>query len=202
MQSTIQVETDRLAAVRRLQLITIGWMLIEVLVSIGVAVRAHSIALLAFGGDSAIELLSAFVVFIRFSDTRLSERTAARLTALLLYSLAVLIACASALSLMKVLTPPKPTFVGMALLVAAATIMPLLARRKRMVSHQMRSASLAADAAQSSICAWLAWIGLAGLLLNAAFGLSWADPLAALAICPLVLKEARDAWNQKACQCC
>jgi len=71
-----------------------------------------------------------------------------------------------------------------------------------MLSHQMRSASLAADAAQSSICAWLAWIGLAGLLLNAVLGLSWADPLAALAICPLVLKEARDAWNQKACQCC
>lgn len=202
MHSAAQVEPDRLASVRHVQLITIGWMLIEVLVSITVAVRARSIAMLAFGGDSAIELLSALVVFIHFTGTRLTERRAARITAFLLYALAAFIASASGLSLMKVLTPPKPTLIGMALLLAAATVMPWLARRKWILSQATRSAALAADAAQSSICAWLAWIGLAGLLLNAVFGLSWADPLAAIAICPLVLKEARDAWNQKACQCC
>jgi|SRR6185437_10000687 len=202
MHSALHVDADRLAAVRQVQLITIGWMLIEVLVSIGVAVRAHSIALLAFGGDSAIELLSALVVLIHFTGTHLTERRAARLTALLLYALAALIACAAVLSMMKVLTPPEPTFIGMALLVAAATVMPWLAKRKRRLSHATQSAALAADAAQSAICAWLAWIGLAGLLLNAAFGFSWADPLAALAICPIVLKEARDAWKIKACHCC
>lgn len=202
MPSAVQVETGHLASVRQVQLITIGWMLIEVLVSTVVAIRAHSIAMLAFGGDSAIELLSALVVFTRFSGERITERKASRLTALLLYALAAFIVCASVLSLAKVLTPPKPTFIGMVLLLAAATVMPWLARRKRQLSHATRSAALAADAAQSAICAWLAWIGLAGLLLNAAFGLSWADPLAAFAICPIVLKEARDAWKEKACHCC
>lgn len=177
-------------------------MSIEVLVSALVAARAHSIAVLAFGGDSAIELASALVVLFRFSGNRMTERRAARLTGLLLFVLAGFIACASVLSLMEIFSPPEPTYIGMVLLVAAAAIMPLLAKRKRQLSRATGSAALAADAAQSSICGWLAWIALAGLACNALFGVGWADPAAALAIIPLIVKEGRDAWNERTCHCC
>lgn len=202
MALTAQIEDGRLVAIRRLQLLTILWMSVEVAVSALAAVRAHSIALLAFGGDSAIELLSAVIVLTRFSGSSLSERGAARLTAVLLFCLAFFIVAASLLSLVGLWSAPEPAYLGMALLVAAALIMPWLARHKRRLSAETGSAALAADAAQSSICAWLAWIALAGLALNAWLGIHWADPLAALAITPIVLKEGRDAWNLKACQCC
>lgn len=197
-----QLGGERLAAIRRLQLLTILWMSVEVTVSALAAARAHSIAVLAFGGDSAIELLSAVIVLTRFSGSRLSERRAARLTAVLLFCLAFFIVAASLLSLLKLWSAPQPAYMGMALLVAAAIIMPWLARRKRRLSAETGSSALAADAAQSSICGWMAWIALAGLALNAFFGIRWADPLAAIAITPIVLKEGRDAWNQKACHCC
>jgi divalent metal cation (Fe/Co/Zn/Cd) transporter len=202
MNSIAPVQAGQLAAVRRVQLVTVFWMLLEVLISALLAARAHSIAVLAFGGDSAIELLSASVVMLRFSEGRLTERHASRLTALLLFALAAFIVCASVLSLLKFWLPPEPTYAGMLFLLAAATMMPLLARRKRELSRATGSSALAADAAQSSICAWLAWIALTGLTLNALFGIHWADPLAALAITPIVLKEGRDAWQEKACHCC
>ncbi|HEX5433506.1 MAG TPA: cation transporter, partial [Candidatus Angelobacter sp.] len=77
-----------------------------------------------------------------------------------------------------------------------------LARRKRQLSVSAGSSALAADAVQSSVCAWLAWIGLAGLVVNAVFGISWADPVAALAITPIIMKEAREAWKEQGCRCC
>lgn len=197
-----QVDNGRLAAIRRLQVLTVLWMSVEVAISALAAGRAHSVAVLAFGGDSAIELLSAVIVLTRFSGPRLSERRAARLAAVLLFCLAFFIVAASLLSLLKLWSAPEPSYMGMALLVAAAVIMPWLARRKHRLSAETGSSALAADAAQSSICAWLAWIALAGLGLNASLGIHWADPLAALAITPIVLKEGRDAWNQKACHCC
>jgi len=199
---TPSTQAGRFSAIFHVQIATVIWMTIEVLISAFVAARAHSIAVLAFGGDSAIELASALVVLFRFSGTRISERHAARTTALLLFLLAAFIVCASVLSLTGVLSPPQPASIGIGLLVAAAAVMPLLAKRKRQLSAETGSSALAADAAQSSICAWLAWIALAGLGSNAVFGIKWADPLAALAIVPVVLKEARDAWNERACHCC
>jgi len=202
MTLTAQIEDGRLLAIRRLQNLTVLWMSVEVVVSAVAAARAHSMAVLAFGGDSAIELLSAVIVLTRFSGARLSERRAARLTGILLFCLAFFIVGASLLSFLRLWSTPEPTYIGMALLIAAAVIMPWLARRKHQFSGETGSAALAADAAQSSICAWLAWIALAGLGLNAFLGIHWADPLAALAIAPIVIKEGRDAWNQKMCHCC
>jgi divalent metal cation (Fe/Co/Zn/Cd) transporter len=202
MALAAQLDRGRLAAIRRVQLLTVLWMSVEVSVSALAAARAHSIAVLAFGGDSAIELLSAVIVLTRFSGTRLSERRAARITAVLLFCLAFFIVNASVLSFLRLCSVPQPAYIGMALLIAAAVIMPWLARRKRRLSAETGSSALAADAAQSSICGWLAWIALAGLGLNAFLGIHWADPLAALAITPIVLKEGRDAWSQKMCHCC
>lgn len=202
MNSNVSIETERLTAIRRIQMITISWMLVEVVVSAVVAVHAHSIAVLGFGGDSMIELLSALAVLVRFSGKGLSEQRTSRIAAVLLYSLAGFIVAASAFSMLKLWVPPQPSYLGIALLVSAAAVMPWLARRKRQLSIETGSSALAADAVQSSVCAWMAWISMAGLVFNALFGISWADPLAALAITPIIMKEAHDTWHERGCRCC
>lgn len=194
--------TDRAKAVRFIQLVTVAWMFVEVLVSLIAAVRAHSVALFAFGGDSVIELASALVVLLRFSNSRLSERTAARSAAILLFMLAVFIASTSSLSLLGIGLHPDASYLGIGLLLAAAMVMPWLAKQKKRLARETGSSALAADAVQSSLCAWLSWIALVGLLLNSLFGISWADPAAALALTPLVTKEGWDAWRMKGCHCC
>lgn len=199
--SASSLPASALPSTRRVQLITVAWMSIEVLVSGIAAVRAHSVALLAFGGDSLIELASALVVFFRFTDTGVSERAAAKTTAVLLFLLAVFIAVAAGLSLLGRGLQPQPSFLGIGLLLAAAAIMPWLARQKRRLAHETGSSALAADAVQNSVCAWLAWIALAGLLANSLFKISLADPVAALAITPLVIKEGREVWEGRGCHC-
>jgi divalent metal cation (Fe/Co/Zn/Cd) transporter len=189
------------AAIRRLQLITIVWMCVEAGVSIYASARAHSMALLAFGGDSAIELLSACVVLLRFSGTELSESRASRVAAWLLLSLAAFIAVGSTVSLLRPSLRPETSYPGIGLLLIATLIMPWLAREKRELAARTSSSSLRADATQSAVCAYLAWIALAGLALNALFHLQWADPAAALALIPLVLYEAREAWRGHGCAC-
>ena len=195
------VPTGHVAAIRRLQLITIAWMCVEVGVSIFGSVRSHSMALLAFGGDSAIELLSAGVVLLRFSGNELGERRASRIAAWLLFSLAIFIAGGSAISFLRPSLRPETSYPGIALLLLATFIMPWLAREKRKLAAQTSSSSLRADATQSAVCAYLAWIALAGLGLNALFHLQWADPAAALALIPFVLYEAREAWRGYGCAC-
>jgi len=193
--------SQHVAVIRRLQLITIAWMCVEVGVSISASVRAHSMALLAFGGDSAIELLSAVVVLLRFSGYELSEHRASRIAAGLLFSLAAFIAVGSTLSLLRPALRPETSYSGIALLLLATLIMPWLAREKKKLAAQTSSSALRADATQSAVCAWLAWIALAGLGLNALFHLQWADPAAALALIPFVLYEAREAWRGHTCAC-
>jgi len=97
---------------------------------------------------------------------------------------------------------PKPTFLGIAILVAAAVIMPWLAKEKRRLSGAIGSAALRADAAQSALCAYLSLIALAGLAINAIWHVKWADPIAALAVLPVIVWEGREAMRGKACGCC
>jgi divalent metal cation (Fe/Co/Zn/Cd) transporter len=96
----------------------------------------------------------------------------------------------------------KPTFLGIAILVAVAAIMPWLAKEKRLLSAATGTAALRADAAQSGLCAYLSLIALVGLAANATWHVAWADPVAALAIVPLVIWEGREAMRGKACGCC
>jgi divalent metal cation (Fe/Co/Zn/Cd) transporter len=96
---------------------------------------------------------------------------------------------------------PKPTLLGVAILVAAAAVMPWLAREKRRLSGATGSAALRADAAQSALCAYLSLIALAGVAINAIWHVKWADPIAALAVLPLILWEGREAMRGKACDC-
>ncbi len=182
--------------IKRIQWFTVAWMAMEVAIALFAAVRARSVALAAFGGDSAIELLSAATVLWRFRSTRESaELAATKITGWLLIVLAVYIAADSLYILLAAESKPKPTYLGVALLAAAAVVMPWLARRKRQLADAANSGSLRADAAQSSICGYMAWIALAGLLLNAFWHFSWADPVAALGLLPIVIKEAKEAFE-------
>lgn len=178
-------------------------MTFEATFSLWAAWRARSPALLAFGGDSAIELLSATVVLWRFRRTASehAERIAARIAGALLILLAVYVVLASALSLRGYMEP-KPSYLGIGVLVGAALIMPWLAREKHRLSAETGSAALRADAAESTLCAYLSIIALAGLTVHAVWQIHWADPVAALAITPLVLYEARETLRGKPCGCC
>jgi divalent metal cation (Fe/Co/Zn/Cd) transporter len=190
--------------IRRIQTLTICWMTVEAAVSLAAAWRARSPALLAFGGDSAIELLSAIVVLWRFrehADQEQSEKHAARFAAVLLFILAAYVVVVSALTLLGY-SEPKTTYVGIAVLIAAAAIMPWLAKEKRKLSVLTGSAALRADSAESALCAYLALVALVGLGINAIWHLRWADPIAALVIVPLIFWEGWEAIRGKACGCC
>jgi len=187
----------------QLQVFTMVWMTVEAAVSLFAAWRAHSPALLVFGGDSAIELLSAAVVFWRFrsnSSPELAERYAARIAGALLIVLALFVAITSALSLLGY-REPQASRLGIAVLLLAAVIMPWLAREKRKLAAATSSAALRADAAESALCGYLAWIALAGVLLNALWAKPWADPLAALLLIPLILREGWEALHSSKPSC-
>jgi divalent metal cation (Fe/Co/Zn/Cd) transporter len=179
-------------------------MSVEAAVSLFAAWRARSPALLAFGGDSAIELFSAVVVLWSFRASAAhgdAGRRAARVAGALLFALAAYVAVTSVTSLLGY-SGPKTTFLGIAILVAAAVVMPWLAKEKRRLSGATGSAALSADAAQSALCAYLSLIALAGLAINAIWHVRWADPIAALAVLPLIVWEGREAMLGNACGCC
>jgi divalent metal cation (Fe/Co/Zn/Cd) transporter len=205
MASVLQTaSSDAIRRIQRVQIVTIAWMSVEAAVSLFAAWRASSPSLLAFGGDSAIELFSAVVVLWRFraSDAHEDvEKRAARIAGVLLFTLAAFVASCSVTSLLGY-SEPKPTFLGIAILVAAAVVMPWLAKEKRRLSGATGSAALRADAAQSALCAYLSLIALAGLAINAILHVKWADPLAALAILALIVWEGREAMRGKTCDCC
>ena len=205
MASISQAPTqDTIRRIRRVQAITISWMSVEAVVSLSAAWMARSPVLLAFGGDSAVELLSAVIVLLRFRvpvKNRDAERRAARLAGALLFGLAVYVTGVAVTTLLGH-SEPKPTYVGISVLIAAAAVMPWLAREKRGLSEYTGSAALRADAAQSGLCAYLSVIALVGLTLNAVWHIPWADPIAALVVIPLVLWEGKEAVRGKACGCC
>ena len=179
-------------------------MTVETSVSLAAAWMARSPALLAFGGDSAIELLSAIVVLWRFrahAAQKESETLAARIAAVLLFMLAAYVAVVSVMTLLGH-SEAKTTYLGIAILIAAASIMPWLAKEKRKLSAVTGSAALRADAAESALCAYLSLVALVGLGVNAIWHVTWADPVAALLIVPIILREDWEAMRGKACRCC
>jgi divalent metal cation (Fe/Co/Zn/Cd) transporter len=204
MASVVEIGSpDHTQGIRRVQFFTIGWMLIEVAVSLFSAWRARSPALFAFGGDSIIELASAVVVLWRFrsgSACETKESRAARIAGALLFVLAACVAMVSAMSLLGY-GEPKPSVAGIVILLLAVAVMPLLARAKRKLSTVTGSAALRADAAESAVCAYLAVVALLGVGVNTLWHIPWADPVAALAIVPFVIREGREAMRGKPCGC-
>jgi divalent metal cation (Fe/Co/Zn/Cd) transporter len=204
MVSIPRLATDAIRRIQRVQTITIVWMSVEAAASLFAAWQARSSALLAFGGDSAIELVSAVVVLWRFHSNAAqenAERRAARIAGVLLFVLAACVVTTSVMALLGY-SDPKPTFLGIAVLIAASAFMPLLAREKRRLSAATGSAALRADTVQSALCAYLSLIALTGLVINAIWHVGWADPVAALAVLPLIVREGREAMRGNPCRCC
>lgn len=178
-------------------------MSVEAALSLWTAWTARSPALAAFGGDSAVELMSAAVVLWRFRThaSEHAEQQASRIAGGLLFALIAYVVLASAISLSGY-SAPKTSYLGMVVLAGAAVIMPVLAEEKRRLSAITGSAALRADAAESALCAYLSIIALMGLVVHAIWHVAWADPVAALIITPLIAREAREALRGKACGCC
>jgi divalent metal cation (Fe/Co/Zn/Cd) transporter len=185
-----------------LQGVTIAWMLMELGVSAYAAWTAHSTAILAFGADSLVEVLSAVVVLLQFSPRfAISQKTAARAAGVLLFVLAAVVA-ALAVGALVLKVRPQVSCSGIAITIAALIAMPILAALKRREARRSNNRALAADAVQSATCAYLALIALAGLACNAIFHIAWIDSVAALVAIPFLLREGRQAWKGHTCGCC
>jgi len=177
-----------------LNYLTIGYNTVEAVVSFAAGIVAGSVALVSFGVDSAIEVTAAGAAQFRLRvdkdpvRRKSAERWTHRLigASFLLLAAYVLTHAARSLWLKQ---PPESSRVGLTLLAFSVVVMPLLARAKREVAVRLRSGALAADAAQTSLCAYLSVIALAGVGLNALLGWWWADPIAAVAMVPIIVKE-------------
>jgi divalent metal cation (Fe/Co/Zn/Cd) transporter len=185
-----------------LQGVTLAWMLVELGVSVYAALSAHSPAMLAFGSDSLVELLSATVVLLQWiPHLSISERRASRTAGVLLFVLAFAVA-AIAVASIALRWRPETSWTGIGITLAALIAMPILASLKRREARLSENAALAADAVQSDTCAYIALITLAGLTVNAAFHIAWFDSTAALAAIPILIKEGRSTWRGHVCGCC
>jgi len=185
-----------------LQGVTLAWMLVEFGVSAYAAVTARSPAMMAFGSDSLVELLSAVVVLLQWIPKMpISERKAHRAAAVLLFVLALVVGLIALGSLVLRLQP-ETSRAGIGITIAALIAMPVFATLKRREARRSQNAALAADAVQSATCAYIALITLVGLAINAAFHIPWFDSLAALLAIPILVKEGKSAWKGQGCACC
>lgn len=187
---------------RRLAWATIAWNVIEAIVAIVAGSAASSIALIGFGLDSTVEVMSALVILWHLRNPNENrELTALKLIAISFYLLAGYVAVQAVLDLTSG-TEPDTSFVGIGLAIASLIVMPALAVAKRKTGRQMGSNAVVADGNQTKLCAYLSAILLAGLIFDATIGWWWADPIAALAISVLAIIEGRKAWAGEACDDC
>lgn len=189
---------------------SITWMVVEGTVSLAAGVEAGSVALLAFGVDSLIELSSDLVVGWRLrSEQRVAdgealerlERTTGRMAGAILWALALYILIDAGRRLLGFGERAESSPAGIAITAAALVVMPLLARAKLRIADALNSRTLRTDAYEAVCCAWLSLTTLVGLALNAAFGWWWADPAAALIIVPLLVREGWEGWKGAECGC-
>ena len=189
---------------RNLEYFTIGYNSVEGLISILLGVFAGSIALIGFGFDSVIEVISGVALLWRLhadADRRRRERIevmSLRIVGVCFLVLALYVGYDSLQSLLAHEVPER-SLLGIVLATLSLIVMPLLARAKRNVAEEIGSGALAADAKQTEFCAYLSAILLGGLLLNALFGWWWADPIAALVMVPVIAREGIAALRGDPC---
>lgn len=188
---------------RSLEYLTIGWNSLEALIAIGAGLVAGSIALVGFGLDSIIEVSSGAAVLWRLHMDAPEKRERAEQIALKLVGVSFLLLAAyvafDATKSLITREPPEASYIGIGLAALSLVVMPLLARAKRTVAASINSRALQADSRQTDICAYLSAILLGGLLLNALFGWWWADPVAALVMTPIIVKEGIEALRGETC---
>lgn len=198
-----------LAAERRLRLnrrslllayATAGYNAVEAAVALAAGAVAGSVALVGFGLDSLVEVSSALVVIWQFRHPlpEERERTALRAIAVCFFALATYVAVDAVRSLFGA-GGPDPSGVGIVLAVTSLVVMPALVWAKRRVGRELGSATVVADSTQTLLCTYLSAVLLVGLLLNATLGWAWADPVAALVIAAVAVREGREAWRGEEC---
>jgi divalent metal cation (Fe/Co/Zn/Cd) transporter len=192
---------------RRLEYFTIVWNTLEGIVAVIAGMVAGSISLVGFGIDSFIEVTSGAALLWRMSvdadvhRRERNERLALRIVGLCFVALAVYICYESIGDLIR-RQAPEHSIPGIVLACVSLLVMPLLSRAKRKVGTTLGSAAMHADAKQTDFCVYLSAILLGGLLLNALFGLWWADPVSALIMAPIIAKEGYEGIRGEACQHC
>ncbi len=198
--------SERAEAVKlgvRLEIVTVAWMAVEAVLSIGAGLMARSVLLTAFGFDSVIELISGAVLLWRLhteakggSLERVEqvEKRATRISAVLLVLLCLYVFVTVLIGLFARIQPEQ-SILGIAVSLAALIIMPLLARSKQQVNQRLDSAALHADIAESITCAYMAATVLVGLVANALFGLWWVEYIASVVLLYWLIGEAREAWE-------
>lgn len=190
---------------RRAQLLagtSVAYNLLEGVVAVTAGTMAGSIALVGFGLDSVVEVSSGLIILWQFRHPLPESRElqALKLIGLSFFALAAYVTFESARSLLgEPASDPSP--VGIALASASLVIMPFLSWAQRRTGRALGSGSVVADSKQTLLCTYLSGVLLAGLILNATLGWSWADPVAGLIIAGVALKEGLEAWRGEACGC-
>lgn len=194
----------------RLEYLTVGYNIVEGFIAVSAATAAGSIALLGFGVDSFIESLSGAVLIWRLraetessttAEIRALDRKSERWVGISFFALAGYIAWESADGLAAG-RRPQSTWIGIGLTTLSIAVMWWLGAAKRRAARELNSGALAADAFQTTVCWWLSLITLGGIGLNAAFGWWWADPVSALGMSALLVREGSGAWTGRSCGTC
>jgi len=194
----------RLLLQRRIRIIvaiTITYNVIEAIVAIAAGTVASSTALIGFGLDSIVEVLSAAAIAWQFAapDPEKRERLALRVIAVSFFGLAAYVSVDAVLALTGIREPDHSP-VGIVLAAVSLAIMPFLSLVERRTGTELGSASAVADSKQTLICSYLSAAVLVGLVLNLAFGWTWADPVAGLVIVVFAVREGLEAWRGDACK--
>ncbi len=197
------VRPRREVLTRRIRLLvaaTITYNVIEAIVALSEGTRVSSSALIGFGLDSVIEVSSAAAVAWQFSakDPETREKAALRFIAFSFFALAAYV-CVDAVRSLLGFGEPRPSIIGIALAAASLAVMPVLSLAQRRAGRELGSVSAVADSKQTLLCTYLSAALLVGLVLNAVLGWSWADPVAALVIAAVAVREGRSAWRGDPC---
>lgn len=184
---------------RRVEYFSIAWTSLEAIIGVTIGILAGSVALVGFGADSIIEVASSCVLLWWLAEGSIDrDRVAHRLVGACFFALAAYIALDASIDLLK-REAPRATYLGIIFAAACVIVMPILARAKRRVAARLNSHALHADSHQSDICAYLSVILLVGLALNALLGWWWADPIAALCMLPIIIREGLAGLRGKPC---
>ena len=190
---------------RRAQLLaaaSVSYNLIEAVIAITAGLVAGSIALVGFGLDSIVEVSSGLIILWQFRHPlpESRERRALRLMALSFFALAAYVTVESVRALVRG-HEPDASPVGIGLAAASLAIMPFLSWAQRRTGKSLGSNAVVADSTQTLLCTYLSAVLLAGLVLNATLGWSWADPIAGLVIAAVAIREGLEAWRGEGCAC-
>lgn len=189
---------------KALSWLSLIWMTVEGAVAITAGLVAGSVALLGFGIDSAIEGVASVIVIWRFTGSRRvsehAELRAQKAVAISFFALAPYIA-QDAIRALLAGDHQSRSWVGIGLSVSSIIVMPLLGRAKQRIGQRLRSGATVGEGAQNLLCAYMAAGVLVGLGANAAFGWWWLDPVVALGIAALAVREGREAWAGEGCAC-